>query len=139
MHKLKWLRFGHWMAEFWSTWRLFIGVVGHCTVSECKWCTWFVSCSSSSWSTVSFSCWIPWRQINTLKMIIYTWIIFVIFREVKESVEAQLQRISVPLSLVLLTMLAYLVAGSILFCLWENWTFLDSFYFCYISLTTIGL
>lgn len=58
--------------------------------------------------------------------------------EVKESVEAQLQRISVPLSLVLLTMLAYLVAGSILFCLWEGWTFLDSFYFCYISLTTIG-
>ncbi|CAD5222422.1 unnamed protein product [Bursaphelenchus xylophilus] len=58
--------------------------------------------------------------------------------EVKESVEAQLQRISVPLSLVLFTMLAYLVAGSVLFCLWEEWTFLDSFYFCYISLTTIG-
>jgi hypothetical protein len=49
-----------------------------------------------------------------------------------------LQRISVPLSLVILTFLAYLVAGSILFCLWENWTFLDSIYFCYISLTTIG-
>lgn len=59
--------------------------------------------------------------------------------EVKESVEAQLQRISVPLSLVLLTMLAYLVAGAIIFCFWENWTFLDSFYFCYISLTTIGI
>lgn len=57
----------------------------------------------------------------------------------KESVEAQLQRISVPLSLVFLTMFAYLVTGSILFCLWEEWTFLDSFYFCYISLTTIGL
>ncbi|VDK80363.1 unnamed protein product [Litomosoides sigmodontis] len=58
--------------------------------------------------------------------------------EVRESVEAQLQRISVPLSLVFLTMFAYLVAGSVLFCLWEGWTFLDSFYFCYISLTTIG-
>ncbi|CAG9532119.1 unnamed protein product [Cercopithifilaria johnstoni] len=58
--------------------------------------------------------------------------------EVKESVEAQLQRISVPLSLVFFTMFAYLIAGSVLFCLWEGWTFLDSFYFCYISLTTIG-
>uniref|UniRef100_A0A0K0EYV5 Potassium channel subfamily K member 18 (inferred by orthology to a human protein) n=1 Tax=Strongyloides venezuelensis TaxID=75913 RepID=A0A0K0EYV5_STRVS len=58
--------------------------------------------------------------------------------EVKESVEAQLQRISVPLFLVLLTMLAYLIAGAILFCLWEGWTFLDAFYFAYISLTTIG-
>ncbi|KAF7637380.1 hypothetical protein Mgra_00003125 [Meloidogyne graminicola] len=58
--------------------------------------------------------------------------------EIKENVEAQLQRISVPLSLVLLTMLAYLVTGSVLFCLWEEWTFLDSFYFCYVSLTTIG-
>ncbi|VDM44905.1 unnamed protein product [Toxocara canis] len=58
---------------------------------------------------------------------------------VKESVEAQLQRISVPLSLVFFTMFAYLVAGSIIFCVWERWTFLDSFYFCYISLTTIGM
>ncbi|VDM20680.1 unnamed protein product [Wuchereria bancrofti] len=47
--------------------------------------------------------------------------------EVKESVEAQLQRISVPLSLVFFTMFAYLVAGSVLFCLWEGWTFLDRF------------
>lgn len=58
--------------------------------------------------------------------------------EVKETVEAQLQRVTVPLSLVLLTMLGYLIAGSILFTIWEGWTFLDSFYFCYISLTTIG-
>ena len=57
--------------------------------------------------------------------------------ETQMAVEAQLQRISVPISLVLLTMLTYLIAGSVLFSLWENWTFLDSFYFCYISLTTI--
>uniref|UniRef100_A0A0N5AVZ2 Ion channel n=1 Tax=Syphacia muris TaxID=451379 RepID=A0A0N5AVZ2_9BILA len=58
--------------------------------------------------------------------------------EVKENIEAELQHVSVPLSSVFLTMLAYLITGSILFCLWEGWTFLDSFYFCYISLTTIG-
>ncbi|PIO53840.1 Ion channel, partial [Teladorsagia circumcincta] len=58
--------------------------------------------------------------------------------EVRETAQAQLEKISVPLSLVVLTMFAYLVAGTILFKLWEGWTFLESFYFCYISLTTIG-
>ncbi|KHJ75922.1 Ion channel, partial [Oesophagostomum dentatum] len=58
--------------------------------------------------------------------------------EVRETAAAQLEKISVPLSLVVLTMFAYLVAGTILFKLWEGWTFLESFYFCYISLTTIG-
>ncbi|KAK6051593.1 Ion channel [Cooperia oncophora] len=58
--------------------------------------------------------------------------------EVRETAQAQLEKISVPLSLVVLTMFAYLIAGTILFKLWEGWTFLESFYFCYISLTTIG-
>ncbi|GMR43852.1 hypothetical protein PMAYCL1PPCAC_14047, partial [Pristionchus mayeri] len=58
--------------------------------------------------------------------------------EVRENVQAQLDSIRVPLTLVVFTMLAYLLAGATIFSIWEKWTFLDSFYFCYISLTTIG-
>lgn len=58
--------------------------------------------------------------------------------EVKETAQAHLERITVPLSLVVFTMFAYLIAGTILFVFWEGWSPLASFYFCYISLTTIG-
>ena len=70
--------------------------------------------------------------------------------EVKETAQAHLERITVPLSLVVFTMFAYLIAGytllfllrtgsgTILFVFWEGWGPLASFYFCYISLTTIG-
>ncbi|CAD6195969.1 unnamed protein product [Caenorhabditis auriculariae] len=58
--------------------------------------------------------------------------------EVRETAAAQLENISVPVSLVIVTMITYLLAGTILFSIWEEWSILESFYFCYISLTTIG-
>ena len=47
--------------------------------------------------------------------------------------------ISVPISVCVLVMAAYIVGGAILFSQWENWNFLEGCYFCFITLATIGL
>nr|XP_045592884.1 potassium channel subfamily K member 18-like isoform X2 [Procambarus clarkii] len=44
----------------------------------------------------------------------------------------------VPIWLGLMLVLAYILGGAFLFASWEKWRFLDSFYFCFITLTTIG-
>lgn len=33
---------------------------------------------------------------------------------------------------------AYLAAGAVLFSLWEDWSLFESFYYCFVTLTTIG-
>jgi len=45
---------------------------------------------------------------------------------------------SVPIWLSICLVIIYIVGGSFLFQEWEKWSFLDSFYFCFITLTTIG-
>ena len=45
---------------------------------------------------------------------------------------------SVPLLVTVFVIPLYLTLGAILFNIWEQWGFLNSFYFCFITLTTIG-
>uniref|UniRef100_A0A2L2YGC1 TWiK family of potassium channels protein 18-like n=2 Tax=Parasteatoda tepidariorum TaxID=114398 RepID=A0A2L2YGC1_PARTP len=45
---------------------------------------------------------------------------------------------NLPVSLAVLLLVAYMMLGAFLFHLWENWTFFESFYFVFISMSTIG-
>ncbi|XP_018323541.1 uncharacterized protein LOC108735848 isoform X1 [Agrilus planipennis] len=44
----------------------------------------------------------------------------------------------VPIWLCVFLVVSYIFAGAFLFTAWENWDYLDSAYFCFITLTTIG-
>ncbi|KAL1432301.1 hypothetical protein MTO96_013620 [Rhipicephalus appendiculatus] len=44
----------------------------------------------------------------------------------------------VPVSLVLLFLLAYMTLGALMFSLWEGWSFFEAFYFVFVSMSTIG-
>lgn len=44
----------------------------------------------------------------------------------------------VPIWLCVFLVISYILAGAYLFSQWEKWPFLDSVYFCFITLTTIG-
>ena len=44
--------------------------------------------------------------------------------------------VTVLLSLIFFVLFLSLGAG--MFTLWEDWTFFDGFYFCFITMTTIG-
>lgn len=44
----------------------------------------------------------------------------------------------VPIWLCVFLVISYIIAGAFLFNSWENWGLLDSAYFCFITLTTIG-
>ncbi|KAI8739248.1 potassium channel subfamily K member 9 [Biomphalaria glabrata] len=46
--------------------------------------------------------------------------------------------VRVPITVSVLTMFIYILSGAIIFSRWENWTFLDGYYFCFITLSTIG-
>ncbi|KAK3596858.1 hypothetical protein CHS0354_039853 [Potamilus streckersoni] len=48
-------------------------------------------------------------------------------------------RDKVPISVCLLLLSGYVIIGAVLFSFWENWDFIIASYFCFITLTTIGL
>lgn len=44
----------------------------------------------------------------------------------------------VPVFLVLLVLVGYICLGAAVFATWEDWTFIDGAYFCFVTLSTIG-
>ena len=48
------------------------------------------------------------------------------------------QKVTVPISVCLVIITAYIFLGSLLFSMWENWDYLTGSYFCFITLSTIG-
>ncbi|XP_013787082.1 TWiK family of potassium channels protein 18-like [Limulus polyphemus] len=48
------------------------------------------------------------------------------------------EEVTVPIWLCSTVVIGYICGGAVLFTIWENWNFLDSFYFCFVTLTTIG-
>lgn len=60
----------------------------------------------------------------------------VIERVYRDSMGNEDQR--VPMYMVLMLVTGYICGGAVLFSLWENWSFLDGAYFCFITLSTIG-
>lgn len=52
--------------------------------------------------------------------------------------EDELDKEDVPVLLVFTILLLYIAFGGVLFALLESWTYVDAFYFSFVSLTTIG-
>lgn len=49
------------------------------------------------------------------------------------------QEFHLSLKIVVSMVTAYLAAGTVLFSLWEEWSLVESFYYCFMTLTSIGL
>ena len=48
------------------------------------------------------------------------------------------KKITVPLTITMIVIGGYIFGGAVLFGLWEGWDWLQSAYFCFITLSTIG-
>ena len=46
--------------------------------------------------------------------------------------------VTIPVSACLLFLTFYIILGTMLFSMWEGWSYLDGAYFCFTSLMTIG-
>lgn len=46
---------------------------------------------------------------------------------------------NLPISVAIVILIFYIIIGAFVYTLWEDWTFAESFYFVFISMSTIGL
>ena len=59
--------------------------------------------------------------------------------EAPEDFEAEVdEEFNLPVTVALIILSLYMTAGAILFTLWERWDFTNSFYFVFISMSTVG-
>lgn len=49
------------------------------------------------------------------------------------------EEFNLPISIAIFILVLYIVIGAVIYNLWEHWNFFESFYFVFISMTTIGL
>lgn len=56
----------------------------------------------------------------------------------KQYRQERMEKQGVPASYTLVIMLLYLICGMLIFSSYEKWEKLDAFYFCFVTLTTIG-
>ncbi|KAI5635013.1 ion channel domain-containing protein [Phthorimaea operculella] len=57
---------------------------------------------------------------------------------VQHHINPTIEHCHIPVGIVLTLLLAYICVGAAIFSAWENWSFLDAAYFCFIALATIG-
>lgn len=46
---------------------------------------------------------------------------------------------NLPISVAIIILLLYIIVGAVAYNIWESWDFFESFYFVFISMSTIGL
>lgn len=55
-----------------------------------------------------------------------------------DNLGEELNQLDVPFIVIIFVVIAFIMLGASILPLWENWETLEAFYFCFITLTTIG-